>query len=220
MNLLAQRPQDPDEEVANTVSHGIGMVLAVAALPLLVVTALRHGGVVNVAAVSAFALSMIVVYGVSTLYHAMPEGRMKRLLGRVDHAAIYLFIAGTFTAFSVGLLKGPGGWLSFGLVWALAAAGMAVKLLDRLKHPVWSTGLYIAMGWVALVAMTPLLHHMSGALLYLILGGGLAYTLGAVVFLFDSYLRYTHFIWHLFALAGSGCHLCAALWHSTSTLAS
>ncbi len=219
VNLIDQRPQDESEEFANTISHGIGLVFAIAALPILVAAAMRHGNLWNVVAVSVFAQTMILVYLVSTLYHALPEGRTKRLLNRVDHAAIYLFIAGTYTAFSLGMLHGPGGWLSFGGVWALAAAGVAVKLLDRLKHPLWSTGLYVAMGWIALFAMAPILRHMHGVGLWLLFAGGGAYTLGALVFLFDSTLRYCHFVWHLLTLAGSGCHFCAALWHSTGGLA-
>ena len=219
VNLIEQRPQDESEEFANTISHGIGLVFAIAALPILVAAAMRHSTLMNVVAVSVFAQTMILVYLVSTLYHALPEGRTKRLLNRVDHAAIYLFIAGTYTAFALGMLHGPGGWLSFGLVWALAAAGIAVKLLDRLKHPLWSTGLYVAMGWIALFAMAPILRHMHGAGLWLLFAGGGAYTLGALVFLFDSTLRYCHFAWHLLTLVGSGCHFCAALWHSTSGVA-
>ena len=213
MNLLAPRPQDTGEEIANTISHGIGLLLAVAVLPLLVLAAARHGTTTDVIGVSVFAQTMVLVYFISTLYHAVPDGRMKRFLNRLDHAAIYLFIAGTYTAFSLRLLHGPGGWLAFAGVWALAAAGVAVKLLDRLKHPLWSTGLYVAMGWVALMAMGPALHQLPATGLHLLLAGGAAYTLGAVVFLFDNALRYTHFVWHLFTLAGSGCHVYAAMCH-------
>jgi hemolysin III len=144
---------------------------------------------------------------------------MKALLNRVDHATIYLFIAGTYTAFSLGFLHGAGGWLPFAGVWALAAAGFAVKMAGRLRHPLWSTALYVGLGWIALYATGPLLQQMSGSGLRLLLAGGAAYTLGAVVFLFDSRLRYTHFVWHLFTLAGSGCHVCAALWQQAPSIA-
>lgn len=214
--LLVQRQQDLGEEVANTVSHGIGLLLAVAALPVLVWTAMRHGNTRDVVAVAVFAQTMILVYFVSTVYHAVPDGRLKRLLNRIDHASIYLFIAGTYTAFSLGLLQGTTGWMAFGTVWLLAVAGFAVKMLDRLKHPLWSTGLYVALGWIALFAMAPLLHRLPEPGLRLLLAGGAAYTLGAVVFLFDSMLRYTHFIWHLLTLVGSGCHVWAAMWHGTN----
>jgi hemolysin III len=220
MERPAHRPQDLGEEIANVVSHGIGLVLAVAALPVLVAAAVRHGSTRDVVAVSVFAQTMILVYFVSTLYHALPEGRMKALLNRVDHATIYLFIAGTYTAFSLGFLKGAGGWLPFAGVWALAGAGFVVKLGGRLRHPLWSTALYVGLGWIALGATGPLLSQMSGAGLRLLLAGGAAYTLGAVVFLFDSRLRYTHFVWHLFTLAGSGCHVCAALWQTAPAVVS
>jgi hemolysin III len=212
--LPPDRPQTLGEEIANAVSHGLGLVLALAALPILVVYYARHGSALNIVAVSVFAATMILLYFVSTLYHAMPHGRVKGLLNRLDHGSIYLFIAGSYTPFALGVLNGAVGWTLFGVVWGLAAIGFAVKLLDRLKHPLWSTGLYVAMGWLALFAAGPLFHHMSWSGIALLLAGGIAYTAGAVVFLFDSKLRYTHFVWHLFVLAGSTCHFFAALFHA------
>jgi hemolysin III len=212
--LLEERPQTLGEEIANAVSHGIGFLLAVASLPLLVVVAARHGTAVNVVAVSVFSATMIVLYLVSALYHAAPEGRVKAFLNRVDHAAIYLFIAGSYTPFALGVLHGAWGWTLFGAIWAMAAAGVAVKLLNLLKHPLWSTGLYVAMGWFAIVAAGPLVHAMPWAGLAWLLAGGLAYTAGAVVFIFDSRVPYLHFAWHLFVLAGTTCHFFAALWYA------
>ena len=116
--------------------------------------------------------------------------------------------------FLLGVLNGAGGWSLFGVVWGAAALGIVAKLLDRLRHPVWSTGLYVAMGWVALVAAVPLVERMSPAGLAWLVAGGASYTLGAVVFMFDSKVRYAHFAWHLFVMAGSVCHFFAALWHS------
>jgi hemolysin III len=215
MTLLEERPQTLGEEIANAVSHGIGFLLAVASLPLLVVVAARHGTAVNIVAVSVFSATMIVLYLVSALYHAAPEGRIKAFLNRVDHAAIYLFIAGSYTPFALGVLHGAWGWTLFGAIWAMAAAGVAVKLLDLLKHPLWSTGLYVAMGWFAIVAAGPLVHAMPWAGLAWLLAGGIAYTAGAVVFIFDSRVPYLHFAWHLFVLAGTTCHFFAALWYAT-----
>jgi hemolysin III len=158
-----------------------------------------------------FGGTAMLLYLVSTLYHALPVGRAKRWLNRLDHAAIYVFIAGSYTPFTLGVLRGPWGWTLFGIVWGIAAIGVTVKLIDRLRHPLWSTGLYVAMGWVVLVAVVPLAQRMSGAGLAWLVAGGLAYTLGAAVFLFDHRVRYLHSLWHLFVLAGGVCHFFAAL---------
>lgn len=208
------RDQSIGEEIANSLSHGLAFVLAVAALPVLVHGAARRGSAADVVAASLFAGTMIVLYGVSTLYHALPIGPAKVWLNRIDHASIYLFIAGSYMPFVLGVLRGAWGWSLFGVVWAAAAVGVTAKLLDRLKHPLWSTALYVVMGWVALVAVVPLLGRMSSAGLAWLVAGGVSYTLGAVVFLFDSKLRYAHFVWHLFVIGGSACHFFAALWHS------
>ena len=211
---LSDRPQTWGEELANAISHGIGFLFAVASLPILVAFAARHGSAVNVVAASVFAATMIVLYLVSALYHALPAGRGKTWLNRLDHAAIYVFIAGSYTPFALGVLHGAWGWSLFGVVWGVAAIGVTAKLFNRLKHPLWSTGLYVAMGWVALVAVQPMMQRMPGAGLAWLVAGGLAYTVGAVVFLFDSRLRYAHFVWHLFVLGGSTCHFFAALWYA------
>jgi hemolysin III len=212
---LEDRPQTWGEELANALSHGLGFLLAVASLPILVYHAAANGGAANVVGASLFAGTAILLYLVSTLYHALPPGRAKVWLNRLDHASIYLFIAGSYMPFLLGVLRGAWGWSLFGVVWGAAALGVAAKLMDRLKHPFWSTGLYVAMGWVAVVAAVPLVERMSAAGLAWLVAGGLSYTAGAVVFLFDSKLRYAHFVWHLFVLGGSTCHFFAALWHAT-----
>lgn len=206
------RDQTLGEEIANAVSHGLGFLLALASLPILVQDAARRGGPANVVGASVFAGTAMMLYLVSTLYHALPAGTAKRWFNRLDHASIYLFIAGSYMPFLFGVLRGAWGWTLFGVVWGVAALGVAAKLLDRLKHPLWSTGLYLAMGWVALIAAAPLVHRMSATGLTWLVAGGLAYTAGAVVFLLDSKLRYAHFVWHLFVLGGSTCHFFAVLW--------
>jgi hemolysin III len=211
---VADRPQTPREELANALSHGAGLALAIAALPALVHAASQRGRPSEVVGASLFAGTMIVLYLASTLYHAAPSGSLKRLLSRCDHAAIYLFIAGSYMPFLLGVLRGAWGWSLFGVVWAAAACGVIAKLLDRLKHPLWSTGLYVAMGWVALIAAAPMVERMSPSGLGWLVAGGASYTAGAVVFLFDSKLRYAHFVWHLFVIGGSACHFFAALWHA------
>ncbi len=218
MTRPADRPQTLGEEIANAISHGLGALLSIAALPLLVARAVRHGDAADVAAAAIFAASAILLYGVSTLYHALPStlanGRVKAWLMRLDHAAIYVFIAGSYTPFTLGVLQtGPGVTLLVA-VWAAAAFGVTIKLLNRLRHPIVSTLLYLAMGWVVVFAMGPLVERMPGPGLALLVAGGLSYTLGAVVFLLDNRLRYAHFVWHLFVLGGSVCHFFAALWYA------
>ena len=207
----APRAQTLGEEIANAVSHGLGLLLALASLPVLAWQAARLGGPADIVGASVVAGTGIVLYAVSTLYHALPAGAAKAWLCRLDHAAIYVFIAGSYTPFTLGVLGGPWGWSLFGVVWAAAAAGVAVKLLNRLRHPFISTGLYVAMGWVAVVAIAPLVQRMPVAGLAWLVAGGLSYTLGALVFLLDDRLRYAHSLWHLFVLAGSACHFFAAL---------
>ena len=131
-------------------SHGLGLLLATASLPILVYNAAVNGQAANIVGAALFAGTAIVLYLVSTLYHALPAGRAKVLLNRLDHAAIYLFIAGSYMPFLLGVLRGPVGWALFAAVTAAAVLGVGAKLLDRLKHPLWSTGLYVAMGWMAL----------------------------------------------------------------------
>ena len=210
------RDQTLGEEIANALSHGAGFLLAVASLPILVHQMAMTGDGMNVVAASLFGGTAIVLYLVSTLYHALRPGRTKDWFNRLDHAAIYLFIAGSYMPFLFGVLRGAWGWSLFGVVWGAAALGVAAKLFNRLKHPLWSTGLYVAMGWVALVAAVPLVQGMSPTGLGWLVAGGLSYTAGAVVFLFDSKWRYAHSVWHLFVLGGSVCHFFAALWHSAA----
>ena len=208
------REQTWGEELANALSHGIGLLLAVASLPILVQSAVLHGSAADIVAASVFAGTAIMLYLVSTLYHAVRSAAAKSWLKRLDHASIYLFIAGSYMPFLFGVLRGAWGWSLFGVVWAAAALGVGAKLLDRLTHRLWSTGLYVAMGWVALVAAAPLVERLSASGPAWLIAGGLSYTAGAIVFLFDSRLRYAHFVWHLFVIGGSTCHFFAALWHA------
>lgn len=205
------RPQTFGEELANALSHGLGTLLALAGLPVLVHAASVRGSAADVVGASLFGATMVVLYLASTLYHALPAGAAKRWFNRVDHAAIYLFIAGSYMPFLFGVLWGGWGWSLFGVLVAAAVLGIGAKLMNRLRHPLWSTGLYVAMGWVAVVAIAPMMQRMSGAGLAWLVAGGLCYTLGAVVFHFDNRVRYAHFVWHLFVMAGSACHFVAAL---------
>lgn len=208
------RAQTLGEEVANAVSHGVGLLLAAASLPIAVWFAARHGSAANIVGAGVYSATMLLLYGVSTLYHALPQGRAKRVFNRLDHAAIYVFIAGSYTPFTLGVLRGGWGWTLFGLVWACAAAGVALKLLNRLSHPGLSTGLYVAMGWLVLIAIVPLADRIAPAGLAWLVAGGLFYTLGAAFYLLDSRFRFAHAVWHLFVLGGSVSHFFAVLWYA------
>ena len=167
-----ERDQTRAEEIANSLSHGIGFALAIASLPLLLAFAGERTSAINIVAMCVFSVTMMLLYGVSTLYHAVPRGRAKAWLNRFDHAAIYLFIAGSYTPFVLGVLRGGWGWSLFGVVWGCGLLGFTAKLMNRLRHPLWSTGLYVAMGWVAVVAAAPLVARMPGAGLALLVAGG------------------------------------------------
>jgi len=205
--------QSRGEEIANSVSHGAALLAAVAATPILIGAASRFGAA-HVVGSSVFAGTMILLYLASTLYHALPESRGKRVFMKLDHGAIFLFIAGSYTPFALGALGGPWGWSLFGVVWALAAVGVILKALDRLSHPWISTALYLVMGWLVLVAAVPLVQHVPVRGIVWLVAGGLAYTGGVVFFALDSRLRYAHTAWHGFVVAGTCCHFVAVLRYS------
>ena len=207
---MTERPQSLGEEIANSVSHGVALLAAIVAVPFLLDSA-RHLGAASLVGAAVFAATMVLLYLTSTLYHALPAGRAKRVFLKLDHGAIYLFIAGSYTPFALGALGGPWGWTLFGLVWSLAALGVALKAFDRLSHPWLSTGLYLVMGWLVLIAAVPLTERVPEPGLSLLVAGGLAYTAGVVFFLLDSRLRYAHAVWHGFVVAGTGCHFFAVL---------
>jgi hemolysin III len=204
------RPQSVGEEIANSISHGLGFVLAVAGAPILIVTALRQGTVADVVAVSVFAASMALLYLSSAIYHALPTGRIKNVFHVLDHAAIYLLIAGTYTPFTLGVLRGGWGWTLFGLVWGLAAFGVLLKVFAGIRWNGLSTALYVGMGWLIVIAAKPLWESLPAAGLAWLLAGGLAYTAG-VYFYLRKTLRFGHLVWHLFVVAGTACHF-VAVW--------
>lgn len=210
MSHTAFRTQSPAEEVANSLSHGLGAVLAALFSPQLIRTALQAGPDDALAAV-VYCASMIVLFSVSAAYHWLPRGRAKDLLRRLDHAAIFLFIAGTYTPFMLGVLAERGGYWVLGLVWLVATAGIVAKCANRLNHPVLSTALYLGLGWVSVIILKPLMVAMPPEGLALIVAGGMLYTLGAIVFHLDHRYRYAHFVWHLLVLGASGCHFVAVL---------
>jgi len=201
--------QTVGEEIANSISHGVGFVAALVATPFLVQRAIPHGAA-SIVGVSVFAVTAAALYLASTLYHAIPHSRAKHVLRRIDHGAIFLLIAGTYTPFTLGVLRGAWGWTLFGVVWSLALAGIAFKVVGGIRFPIVSTVVYVAMGWLAVVAIRPLVERLPPAGLVWLVAGGLAYT-GGVAFYAMRRVRYAHFVWHLCVLAGTACHAVAVI---------
>lgn len=214
---LAPRPAAPPraqtrgEEIANAASHALACALPVLAWPLLSETARRQSGTLGVLSVAVFCLTMVLQFVASAVFHALPPGRAKLWARSVDHAAIYVFIAGSSTPFTLGAMPGTAGVATCLLVWSLALWGASLKLRRRLTNRRLSTGLYVLLGWGALLAAWPGLQLLDSSALLWLAAGGAAYLVGTAFFVFDSSLRFGHFVWHLFVMAGSGCHLCAAL---------
>jgi hemolysin III len=206
-----RREQSREEELANSLSHGLGLIAALLATPFLIGHAVRRGEAGFIVGVCIFAATMVLLYLASTLYHALPKGRAKQVFRVIEHSAIFLLIAGTYTPFTLGVLRGAWGWTLLGLVWGIAVAGVTLKALNRLTHPILTTSLYLLMGWLIVIAVHPLSERVPASGLLWLIAGGLAYTAGVVFFAFDSRLRYGHFIWHLFVMAGTACHYFAVL---------
>lgn len=208
------RDQTLGEEIANTISHSVGLGAAIVGTPLLIVHAVQQGSAGYIVGSAIFAATMIALYLASSLYHSFQPGRLKHIFRIIDHSAVYLLIAGTYTPFTLGVLYGAWGWTLLILIWVLALTGVALKVLRRMTHPVISTVLYLLMGWLIIVAIDPLYERLPTAGLFWLVAGGLAYTLGTIFFVADSRLRYGHFIWHWFVLAGTTCHYFAVYWYA------
>lgn len=207
---LRTSPPSFAEEIANSVTHGLGLLASLVGLPMLVLAAAGRGDALQVAGASVFGASLVALYAASTTYHAWPPSRIRQKLRVLDHAAIYLLIAGTYTPFTLGVLRGAWGWTLFGLVWSLAALGIVTKLVLGIRHPRLSTAVYVAMGWLGIVAVRPMMEQLPAAGLGWILAGGMLYTAGVAFFAWER-LRYGHAVWHLFVLGGSTCHFVAVL---------
>ncbi|MFZ2639584.1 MAG: hemolysin III family protein [Verrucomicrobiia bacterium] len=207
---MPQHSQSLGEEIANSVSHGAGFVAALVGMPFLLLAAFRRGDTGIIVGVSVFATTVALLYLVSTLYHALRMNMAKRVFRVLDHQAIFLLIAGTYTAFTLGILRGWLGWSLFGIVWSLAIGGIVLKVMGGLRYPVFFTCLYVSMGWLVLAAVHPLSVLVPKAALLWLLAGGVAYTAG-IAFYAAKRIRYAHFIWHLFVLAGTVCHFFAVL---------
>lgn len=210
---LLERPQSLGEEIANSVSHGLGLLAALAALPVLVNAAYQRGDVAGIIGSSVFATTMVLLYLTSTLFHALPGCRAKRVFQILDHSAIYLLIAGTYTPFTLGVLRGGWGWTLFALVWGVAVVGTVLKARGGVGDTTNSTWVYLAMGWLILLAADAALTLVPNWGLFWLLAGGIAYTVGAAFFMAER-IKYFHFVWHLFVIAGTACHFIAVLWYA------
>jgi hemolysin III len=204
------KPRHSLEEIANAITHGIGLLLSIAGFVVLLVLAALRGTAWHIVACSIYGATLICLYAASTLYHAVISPRVKRALRIFDHSAIYLLISGTYTPFLLVSLRGPWGWSLFGVIWGLALAGVLFKFWFVERFAILSTAVYIAMGWLVVIAAKPVITHLSLTAIIWLLAGGLAYT-GGVVFFAAKRIPYSHAIWHLFVLAGSICHYFAIL---------
>ena len=210
---LQERPQSLGEEIANSVSHGLGLLATLAAFPVLVTAALQRGDAMGIVGASVFGTTMVLLYFMSTLFHALPRCRAKRVFQILDHSAIYFLIAGTYTPFTLGVLRGDWGWTLFGLVWGLAVVGTVLKALGGVRYTTVSTWVYLGMGWLVLIAAETVWTLVPTWGLFWLVAGGVAYTAGTVFFMAER-IRYFHFVWHLFVVAGTACHFIAVLWYA------
>ena len=207
--VLPRWTQSTGEELANSISHAIGVVGAMIGTPILLLAAFRHASPFFLVGTIIFSVTMLLVYFGSTLYHAWPQTRVKSFLQVMDHSAIFLLIAGTYTPFALGPLRDTGGLTMLGIVWILALFGVVMKATrGALRHRKLSMTLYLGTGWIALIFIRPLALAIPFSALLWLIAGGIAYTAGTLFFS-NERLRYAHFVWHLFVLAGTSCHFAA-----------
>lgn len=199
------------EEIANSITGGIGLLLSVAGLSVLVVFASLYGTAWHVVSVSIYGATLVLLYGATTLYHSIPHPTAKRILRVIDHVSIYLLIAGTYTPFALVTLRGGWGWTLFGLAWGLCFFGILFKVVFATRYDFISTALYVAMGWLVLIAIKPVMAALPGEGLVMLLIGGLSYTFGVVFYLLDHRIPFFHALWHLFVLGGSIMHWFAVM---------
>jgi hemolysin III len=206
------------EEIAHAITHGVGLLLSVAALAVLVVFSSQRGDAWHIVSTAIYGTTLVLLYAASTFYHALTAPRAKGVFQILDHSAIYLLIAGTYTPFTLVNLRGGWGWTLFGLVWGLAILGIVLEAVAKERVRVLSMVLYLGLGWLVAVAVKPLLDSVAGGGLLLLLLGGLAYS-GGVVFYGWQRLPYNHAVWHVFVMAGSAFHFFAVLFYVIPGLA-
>ncbi|HJP37554.1 MAG: hemolysin III family protein [Gammaproteobacteria bacterium] len=201
------------EEIAHTVSHGAGLLLSIGGLIVLVMFSSQHGDAGHIVSTSIYGTTLILLYAASTLYHSIPHAKTKLVLQRLDHAAIYLLIAGTYTPFTLVNLRGAWGWTLLGLVWSIASLGIAMELVSKKRYKRVSIGLYLGLGWLVLLAIKPMLRAVETNGLILLLAGGLCYSFGVIFYVWKT-LPYHHAIWHLFVFTGSVLHFFSILFYA------
>ena len=200
------------EEIANSITHGIGAVLSIAGLILLVVSASVYGDIWRIVSVTIYGSCLVLLYLCSVLYHSIQRPKVKRVLRILDHAAIYLLIAGSYTPFALVTMRGPLGWTILGIVWALAVLGILFKIWFIGRFEVMATIGYILMSWICLIAFEQLIAGLGLDGMLWLMYGGAAYMIGVIFYAWQK-LPYNHAIWHLFVLGGSTCHFFAVLLH-------
>lgn len=204
------------EEIAHAVTHGLGLLLSIGGLAVLVAFSALYGDAWHVISSSIYGTTLILLYSFSTLYHGIPSPKAKRVFQRLDHAAIFILIAGTYTPFTLVNLRGPWGWTLFGLVWGIAIAGIVLELVSRNRYKWLSLSLYLGLGWLVLIAIKPMLLSVEVGGLLLLLAGGLCYSFGVIFYVWKR-LAYHHAVWHLFVLAGSVLHFFSVLFYVVPT---
>lgn len=208
MNL--QAPYSLGEEIANSLTHAIATGLSIAALVILIIAAVAEGNAWHIVSFSIFGSTLVLLYLASTLYHTIPAANLKRLFKTLDHCAIYLLIAGTYTPFMLVSVRGVVGWTIFGVIWGLAVAGVVLKCFCVYRFKKLSVAVYVGMGWLCVLAGKQMWAALSGTSLLFLLLGGLTYTLGVIFYVWKR-LPYNHAIWHLFVMAGSILHFFSVL---------
>jgi len=211
---MRDHPSEPcftlGEEIAHAVTHGLGLVLSIAGVAVLMAAASVRGDAWHVVSCAVFGATLVLLYAASTLYHGVHHRRAKRMLQQLDHAAIFLLIAGSYTPFALVTLRGGWGWTLLALVWGLAVLGIALQVARRSRVSRPLVPIYLVMGWLAVIVIGPLVRSLHSEGLVLLFLGGIAYTLGVVFFAWRR-LPYNHAVWHLFVLAGSACHFSCVL---------
>jgi hemolysin III len=212
--MSTKRSQSPAEEIANSLTHGFGVALTLIVGPVLIIAAIRTGDTWRILSAIVYSATLLILYTSSMLYHAVRGATAKAVFQRIDHSAIYLLIAGTYTPFTLITLRGAWGWSLFAVVWGLAILGVTLKSTFGARFPLLSTGVYLAMGWLIVIALRPLIANVAPKGIMWLVIGGLCYTGGVVFYVRDHRYRYGHAVWHLFVLAGSIAHFCAVLWYA------
>ena len=206
----------PLEESINIISHAIGLIFSIVALVLLVRHASLHGNIWHVVSFAIFGASLISLYAASTLYHSARKPELRHRFRIIDHATIYLLIAGTYTPFALVTLNGPTGWTLFGFSWGMAITGIILKLFHTGRYNLVSTLMYVFMGWIIVFAIKPLINNLSSDGLFWLVAGGMAYTTGAILYSIKK-IKFNHSIFHLFVLVGSFCHFVAVYFYVLPT---